>query len=94
MDKCLATFLGRPPLLSHRHCNLTLPLDISDEVLVADGLSLTEAIKHLDADGWNQQGQIHRISLARIRLLLAIFRDQVLETTATQYNDSVRLAAK
>ncbi|RYP35283.1 hypothetical protein DL767_003871 [Monosporascus sp. MG133] len=89
VDKCLATFFGRPPLLNYRHCNLTLPLDLSDDVLVADAASFAESVGDLNADGWNNRGQVHRSSLARIRMLLAIFRAQVLEITAARYDDSV-----
>ncbi|KAI1342750.1 hypothetical protein F5Y15DRAFT_267477 [Xylariaceae sp. FL0016] len=92
VDKCVATFLGRPPLLNYRHCSLTLPLDLSDSALSGDS-SLLEAIQDLDPSGWNRHGHVFRSSLARIRLLLAIFRDQVLETIAGPYVDDVSIRA-
>lgn len=94
VDKCLATFLGRPPLLNYRHCKLVLPLDLSDDALVADASSFSEAAQQLGRDGWNPRGQVYRTSLVRIRLLLAIFRDKVLELTAASYDGDILLRAK
>jgi hypothetical protein len=94
VDKCLATFLGRPPLLSYRHCKLVLPMDLSDDALVADPSSLAEAAQQLGADGWNSLGKVYRTSLVRMRLLLAVFRDKVLELTAASYDGDILLRAK
>lgn len=35
-DKSMSTFTGWPPMLSRRVITMTLPLDISDEVLLGD----------------------------------------------------------
>ncbi|KAH6723311.1 putative C6 transcription factor [Leptodontidium sp. MPI-SDFR-AT-0119] len=86
VDKCVATFLGRPPLLNYRHCSLVPPLDLSDDILVGDPACLTEAIEQVSSTGWNCHGRIYRTSLARIRLLLAIFKDKVIELRAGHYD--------
>ncbi|KAK6209987.1 C6 transcription factor [Colletotrichum tabaci] len=94
VDKCVATFLGRPPLLNYRHCSLVPPLDLSDDVIVGDSSSLADAIEELAPDGWDPQGRAHRTSLVRIRLLLAVFKAKVVESTAAPYNQKTLPNAK
>ncbi|KAJ5643826.1 uncharacterized protein N7484_006333 [Penicillium longicatenatum] len=79
MDKMMATFVGRPPLMNYRYCTLAPPLDLSDEVLVAGGDVLAQAISELDSNGWNTQGARHRMSPSRVRFLLAIARERTLD---------------
>ncbi|KAJ5594734.1 uncharacterized protein N7459_000942 [Penicillium hispanicum] len=79
MDKMMATFVGRPPLINYRYCTLVPPLDLSDEVLVASGDALDQAITELDSAGWNTRGARHRMSSSRLRFQLSIFREQALE---------------
>ncbi|KAL1979167.1 hypothetical protein VTN96DRAFT_6605 [Rasamsonia emersonii] len=79
IDKCVATFVGRPPLINYRYCTLTPPLDLSDDVLISGGEALDNAVAQLDAAGWDRQGRRHRTSLIRIRFLLAIYREEILE---------------
>jgi hypothetical protein len=95
-DKCLATFSGRPPLLQHRYCTSALPLDLSDEILGPDGPSSfsREVMGLLSPEGWNGEGRIYRSSCMRLRLLLAMFRDKVLELTAARYDEHILLRAK
>ncbi|CEJ56271.1 hypothetical protein PMG11_02484 [Penicillium brasilianum] len=79
MDKMMATFVGRPPLLNYRYCTLTPPLDLSDEVLVEGGEALNQAISELDSAGWSTNGIRHRMSTGRIRFQLSVFRERTLE---------------
>ncbi|KAJ6141210.1 hypothetical protein N7470_010106 [Penicillium chermesinum] len=44
MDKMMATFVGRPPLMNHRYCTLDPPLDLSDEILIQGGEPLARAV--------------------------------------------------
>jgi hypothetical protein len=69
-------------------------MDLSDDALVADPSSLAEAAQQLGADGWNSLGKVYRTSLVRMRLLLAVFRDKVLELTAASYDGDILLRAK
>ncbi|KAF4156224.1 hypothetical protein CNMCM6936_008987 [Aspergillus lentulus] len=78
-DKSLATFVGRPPLINYRYCTLTPPMDISHEILLAGGSTLTQAISDLDKAGWHVYGTTHPVTLIRLRFLLAIFREEALE---------------
>lgn len=73
---------------------MVLPSDLSDDVLVAGGSSLSDAMKSLNLSGWNTKGNIYRTSLARLRLLLAVFRGQVLEITMAHYEDGILSRAK
>lgn len=40
IDKVAASFSGRPPLLSRKYMLTPLPLDLSDETLLADSATL------------------------------------------------------
>ena len=89
MDKMIATFFGRPPLMNGRFCTPTAPLDLSDEVLVAGGDVLERAISNLDGAGWNREGILHAVTPTRIRYYLAIIREETLEVvlgTHEQYD--------
>ncbi|CRG87130.1 Peroxisome proliferation transcriptional regulator [Talaromyces islandicus] len=77
-DKNLATFMGRPPLIPRRYCNVVAPLDISEEVLVAGSEAVAQAAAQLDPLGWNPNS-IHRISFLRLRYFVALLREEVLE---------------
>ncbi|CAG8145130.1 unnamed protein product [Penicillium nalgiovense] len=89
MDKMIATFVGRPPLMNGRFCTLAAPLDLSDEVLVAGGDVLSKAISELDSAGWNSEGKLHPVTSPRLRYHLAIIREETLEVvlgTREQHN--------
>lgn len=78
-DKSLASFTGRPPLLSRRYVSTRLPLDLSDDWLLAGGEILRSRISELDENGWSQNDVIYPVSNLRARFILAIIRDEVLE---------------
>lgn len=78
-DKCVATFVGRPPLINHRYCSLDAPLDVSDDILFSEGDVLERGLAELDENGWDRHGRRHRVSPIRIRYILSVFREQVLE---------------
>jgi hypothetical protein len=54
-------------------------MDVSHELLLAGGSTLTQAISELDKAGWHVYGTTHPVTLIRLRFLLAIFREQALE---------------
>lgn len=80
-DKCIATFVGRPPLINYRYCSLVPPLDLCDDVLYGDKDALDTAIAQLDASGWsrNQNYDGESPSTLRVKMQLALFREEVLE---------------
>ncbi|CAH0002545.1 unnamed protein product, partial [Clonostachys byssicola] len=79
VDKYLATFVGRPPLLTRRFCCIKLPLDLDDTALVSDKDAFQEQTRSLDSNGWNQRGRIYSSSILRFRMLVALLRDAILE---------------
>lgn len=79
VDKYLATFVGRPPLLTRRFCCIKLPLDLDDTALVSDKDAFQEQTHSLDSNGWNQGGRIHSTSVLRFRMMVALIRDAILE---------------
>lgn len=89
MDKMVATFVGRPPLMNSKFCSPTAPLDLSDADLVAGGDVLNKAISELDSAGWNTKGMQHLVTPTRLRYQLAIIREETLEVvlgTHEQHN--------
>lgn len=78
-DKTLSIFSGRPPCLSHRYNACPLPLDLPDEVLLADKDELQEAARKLDSDGWNADMVTGPASRIRASVLYATIMDEVLE---------------
>jgi hypothetical protein len=89
MDKMIATFVGRPPLMNGRFCTLDAPLDLSDEVLVAGGDVLSKAISGLNSAGWNSEGIMYPVSPIRLRYQLSVIREETLEVvlgTREQHN--------
>lgn len=80
MDKVLATFLGRPPLISWRYCDIQMPLDLSVEEIFADPVVRDAAIARLDEkDGWNLESSLAKGTWPRIALITSVLREKVLE---------------
>ena len=80
MDKVLATFLGRPPLISWRYCDIQMPLDLSIEEIFADPVVRDAAIARLDGkEGWNLESSLVKGTWPRIALTTSVLREKVLE---------------
>jgi hypothetical protein len=78
-DKVVASFLGRPPRLSHRYCKMEVPLDLTDNQLISEGDELQAALAGLDANGWNTSGNFNRITWVRIWFKHCRMREDILE---------------
>ncbi|KAM5442966.1 hypothetical protein MferCBS31731_001839 [Microsporum ferrugineum] len=78
-DKSVATFLGRPPLISLRHSDCPLPLDISDEALVGNHSQMEAARSSLTAEGWSVHPVFQRAAWIRLRFIIGTFREEILE---------------
>ena len=77
-DKNIATFLGRPPRLPYHYCDVELPLDIDDDSIVLDRLSVDNAISKLTPDGWGTfNGGLRPATVIRLRYMVAMLREQV-----------------
>jgi len=78
-DKEIAMFTGRPPALSRHYHSCPLPLDVSDEALMAGGDVLQTEIDSLDEHGWNTKGMIHNATISRMMTLAAVIQDEIME---------------
>ncbi|KAI5919053.1 hypothetical protein F4810DRAFT_689413 [Camillea tinctor] len=81
-DISISSFLGRPPRLSYRYCNLDPPLDISERQLL---LNKREIVSSLNANGFNTSGNITRATWMRAWLGFAPRREDVLDLSLGQY---------
>jgi chromatin structure-remodeling complex subunit RSC3/30 len=80
VDKMLATFLGRPPLISWRYCDIQMPLDLSVEEIFADPPFRDAAIRKLDKHtGWNQEASLMKGAWPRVAFVTSVLREKVLE---------------
>ncbi|GJC82827.1 hypothetical protein ColLi_05665 [Colletotrichum liriopes] len=79
MDKVLASFAGRPPLISRRYARTPPPLDLKDEYLLADEATLARHVATLDENGWNTEGGLCSATIVRARVMLAHIRDELFE---------------
>ncbi|KAK2000425.1 fungal-specific transcription factor domain-containing protein [Colletotrichum falcatum] len=79
LDKVLASFTGRPPLISRRYARTPPPLDLRDEYLLADEATLARHVANLDENGWNTEGGLCSATFGRARVMLAHIRDEIFE---------------
>lgn len=79
MDKNASVLTGRPPALSYRYTRFRFPLDLSEDVTVAGGDELTDAINKLDKDGWNTDGKIYSATTHRARGIESVILNETLE---------------
>ncbi|PYH99847.1 chromatin structure remodeling complex protein RSC3 [Aspergillus ellipticus CBS 707.79] len=87
LDKDIATFLGRPPRICWRYCNIPYPLDMSYEEIVAEPAIRDMAMQRLDSNGWNIDGSLNKGARARGNLIVNINRENVLEVSLSHRND-------
>lgn len=78
-DKQLATFMGRPPALSRRYITCQIPLDLSDDDIMAEGEELETIKGKLDLNGWSTSGKIYPSSVCRAWMPMGLIRDEILE---------------
>ncbi|KAJ6015273.1 hypothetical protein N7540_009864 [Penicillium herquei] len=78
-DKQLATFLGRPPRISWRFCNISLPLDLEFKDIIAEPEVRDLAISRLDANGWNEIENDRQAVWLRVSLIMGPVRESILE---------------
>ena len=79
LDKSIATFLGRPPRISWRHSDCSLPLDVSDHMLTGEPETLEVAQTLLNPHGWNTGKVYQRATWIRLRFIISTFREEILE---------------
>ncbi|KAM3502850.1 hypothetical protein MY10362_004575 [Beauveria mimosiformis] len=79
IDKLIAIFTGRPPLLTRRFISESEPLDISDEELLQVPPGPGAAYAGIDGAGWSLGNKILPVSPLRARTMMAYTRDSILE---------------
>ncbi|KAJ5183839.1 Transcription factor [Penicillium capsulatum] len=88
-DKTIATFLGRPPLISWRYCDITMPLDLCCEDIVAEPEVRDAIIAKLAPDGWNQEGCLKEGAWPRVSLLASMMREKILEVSLSRKSENL-----
>lgn len=78
-----AAFLGRPPRLLNRHCNLQSPLDLDDSQVVLEASEISTAIQGLDSDGFSLSGRPGFLTLLKVSLAIAQLREEVLDVAVS-----------
>ncbi|KAL5318186.1 hypothetical protein ACEPPN_013245 [Leptodophora sp. 'Broadleaf-Isolate-01'] len=78
LDKCDSLFLGRPPILDQRYCNIPQPLDLSEDDVYQGPERLAAAVRRLDANGWNTDKQIYTVTWLRAVSFLSPIREEIL----------------
>lgn len=77
-DKWVATFLGRPPRVSYRHCSMQLPADLSDDDCCKPETHLA-VITGAFKDEWAASGPVHRSTWRRAWDPQIKLREDILE---------------
>jgi hypothetical protein len=85
-DVGISSYLGRPPRLSYRYCNLSAPMDIPDIQLVAKEEEIARTIASLDENGFNTTGKVSRVTWMRTRLALSPRREEILDLALGRYS--------
>jgi hypothetical protein len=79
VDKLICTFFDRPPRVLRRYSDCKLPLDLSDDDLLVDGDEIGQVGLLLDKDGWSTTARYVSSTWSRLRYVLGVFREEVLE---------------
>ncbi|PWY75260.1 hypothetical protein BO94DRAFT_538582 [Aspergillus sclerotioniger CBS 115572] len=89
IDKELATFLGRPPRICWRYCNIQYPLDMTYDEIVAEPEVREAATQRLDSAGWNIDGSLDKGVRVRANLIASIDQENVLEVSLSNQVDGL-----
>jgi hypothetical protein len=87
-DKYVSTYLGRPPRISHRHCVIQLPTDLSDDEVCSSQAELVRTLAKLNS-GFASSGKLGRATLRRAAIAHFIIREEVLEIVLGNPQDDV-----
>ncbi|KAI8624755.1 hypothetical protein F5Y19DRAFT_467606 [Xylariaceae sp. FL1651] len=86
IDISISSYLGRPPRLSYRYCNLTPPMDIPDHQMIADDDEIARIVASLDEHGFGKTGKISRATWLKTWLGFAPRREDVLDLALGHYS--------
>lgn len=79
LDQLYAAVFHRPPRITARHADCSLPLDLSDEDIFGSPAQLEEAKGRLTKHGWNIDENYRTATWVRIRYILAQYREEITE---------------
>ena len=79
IDKAMATFFGRPPMINSKYCSCSLPLELDESQLPLTGAALDDLRKKLDIEGWNPTGAVNRLTWLRGAIINLRIREDILE---------------
>ncbi|KAI3341531.1 hypothetical protein F4824DRAFT_515086 [Ustulina deusta] len=80
LDKVFASVYHRPPKISKRYSDCKMPLDLSDDDLLACSLQSSQMSEvKLTPEGWNIERDYRATTWARVRFILATFREEAIE---------------
>lgn len=82
----IASYLGRPPRLSYRYCNLTPPMDIPDIQLIASEDEIPRIIASFDENGFGTTGKVSRATWIKTWLGFGTKREEVLDLALGRYS--------
>ncbi|KAI0470807.1 hypothetical protein GGR56DRAFT_667875 [Xylariaceae sp. FL0804] len=95
LEIAMSSFLGRPPRLSHRYCNLVAPLDLPDSDAFEGDERLARARARLDENGFNTSGRLSRTTYLKVWLCFCPIREDVLDLALGRYTrDEILLRAE
>ncbi|KAI1460131.1 hypothetical protein F4805DRAFT_418238 [Annulohypoxylon moriforme] len=79
-DKFFVAVFNRPPRIPARYVDFKPPLDLSeDEIFATSPEVLDKARSKLSPDGWGTDGGYRTTTWARVRYILAKFREEAIE---------------
>lgn len=78
-DMAMSELFNRPPRLLRRHSDCAMPLDLSDEELLAGPADFELVKSRLSSHGWNLKGELYSTTYSRLRCTLMEIREEVLE---------------
>lgn len=67
-----------------------MPLDLSDDILLAPREEIERAISELDPNGWNTKGELYTATNLRANMVHALISSEILEIAlgnSSQYSD-------
>lgn len=91
VDKLICTFFERPPRILRRFSDCKMPLDLLDNEVLADANKTEQTGLQLGPEGWSPTPRFTSSTWARIRYVLGVFREEILEFPFRQFTAENKL---
>ena len=79
LDKSMATFFGRPPMINGKYCSCKLPVDMEEQQTALSGVALENLQRRLDVEGWSPGSEVTRLTWLRGTIINLRVREDILE---------------